>query len=70
MASIEPKLKPWTVPNFATVEEPPRPRQEGFTEARTIPVSDLPKDVLREMAQDWLKALYDKAGHSYDWRFD
>ena len=70
MATIETKLKPFNVPNFAVVDEGVRPRQEGFKEARSIPIGDLPAETLRAMAKEWLVALYDKAGKDYDWRFD
>ena len=70
MATIETKLKPWRAPNFAVVDEGPRPRQEGFREARSIPVSELSAATLRSMASEWLADLYDKAGKPYDWRFD
>ncbi len=70
MATIELELSPWRAPNFATVKEPPGKRQDGFKEVRSIPVAELSASALRQMAQEWLKDLYDKAGKEYDWRFD
>jgi hypothetical protein len=69
-ASIEVKLKPFLVPNFANVEHPARARQDGLQHAAGIHISDLPASALRELAHDWLAGLYDKAGKPYDWRFD
>lgn len=67
MAKIGLELEKWNVPNVAVVKDNGGPRSR---ERQTIPVADLPADVLREMAHDWLAALYDKAGKSYDWRFE
>lgn len=70
MATIETKLRPFTVPSFAQVEQPPHPKQDGIRELPSIPIADLPAATLRAMAHEWLVALYDKAGKPYDWRFD
>lgn len=70
MATIETKLRPFLLPKHAVVEEAPGLRQDGFQEAKTIPLSELPASTLQEMASDWLRGLYDKAGKSYNWRFD
>lgn len=70
MATIETKLQPFSVPNFAIVEEPAHPRQEGFRDPRAIPISELPDSTLQQMAADWLRDLYDRAGKRYNWRFD
>jgi len=68
-ASIQLKLKPWVVPRFATVEMPPRPRQDDIRELPSIPVSDLSREALRSLAEQWLTDLYAKAGQEPDWSF-
>lgn len=59
MATIEMKLNPWRAPNFATIADAP--------DAKSIPVADLPADVLQDMACAWLEDLYAKAGKRIDW---
>ena len=70
MATIQLELKPWVAPKFAIVAEPMRPREEGLQQCRSIQVSDLSPETLREMANNWLSDLYDNAGQAYDWRFE
>ncbi len=70
MATIETKLNSFVVPNFVTIQQSPGRRQDGIKELPSIPVSQLPSDTLRQLAQEWLTALYDKAGKPYDWRFE
>ncbi len=59
MDTIETQFEPWKAPRHAV------PVGGGL-----IPVNTLPPHVLREMAREWLAALYDNAGQPYDWRFD
>jgi hypothetical protein len=54
----------WQAPNFATMETPPRPRQEGLQWAPTTPIAELPREVLDALAQAWLDDLYAKANVS------
>lgn len=68
-ATIQMKLKPFQVPNYAVIEMPPRPKQEGVRELPPVPVADLAPDALRELAQQWLTELYRKAGKTPDWAF-
>jgi len=70
MADITLKMRPWKVPNFATVADPAGRREEGLIAPRSIPVADLPASTLRQMAHEWLTDLYDKAGQPYDFRFE
>lgn len=70
MASIKMKLKPWLTPNFANIEVPPRPKQDGVVELPSIPVSELSMEALSSLAQQWLTELYTKAGKTPDWSFN
>lgn len=54
------KFRRWKAPNFATQDVPPRPRQEGFKEAPTAHVKELPHQVLDALAAAWLDDLYSK----------
>jgi hypothetical protein len=69
MASVEMKLKPWQTPNFASIEAPPRPKGEGFTELPSIPITELSAAALSALAEEWLTSLYQKAGKAQDWSF-
>ncbi len=60
--TTEVRVRRWQVPNFAVQDMPPRPRQEGFTEAPKLHVRELPHQVLDALAGAWLDDLYSKAG--------
>lgn len=45
------KLKMVTMPNFLTIEMPPRPRQEGMMDS-SIPVSELSEAEANEYAEE------------------
>lgn len=62
MPEMTMKLKPWLVPNFVTSEMPPGQRQDGFREAPTWPLSEIPADVLAEMCDDFRAEVFRKAG--------
>lgn len=51
-------LKPWPVPDHATVELPPQPKQAGMQALPTIPLGELDPDALDNLAQEWLDNLY------------
>lgn len=69
MASIEMKLKPFSVPNFVIVEEPPRLRQEGFKQPRSIPLSEVPVATLEAMCAEFRAAVLAKSGNEAQlWR--
>jgi hypothetical protein len=69
MAELRMKLKPWAVPNFATIELPPEPKQNGFRELPSIAVAELSADALSDLAEQWLTELYQKAGKPHNWTF-
>lgn len=69
MASFEMKLRPWIVPNFATLEMPVGRREDGPRELPTIAVADLSEEALTELAQQWLDELYKKAGKARNYSF-
>jgi hypothetical protein len=60
-ASIRLPLKPWQVPNFANVDMPPRPRQDGMVSNPSFKVEELAQDALDDLAAQWLADLYTKA---------
>jgi hypothetical protein len=66
-ASVEMKLSPWLPPNFARVALPPGKRQDGLRELPAIAIADLPIEALNSLAEQWLVALYAKAGKPSPW---
>lgn len=56
---IKLELMPPMMPNFISIKQPARPRQEGFKELPKIPVSDLSREEAEEygelMKQTFLK---------------
>lgn len=70
MASVELKLKPWTTPNFAQIEQPPGKRQDGFKELPSISVKDLSPQALSDLAEQWCNELYRRAGKAQNFRFE
>lgn len=69
MATFEMKLRPWIVPNFATLDMPVGRKQDGPRELPTIAVADLSEEALTDLAQQWLTELYAKAGQPHNWSF-
>lgn len=61
-ANIEVKLKPFKTPNFVLVEEPAKPREEGFAEGRKFSLSELDADTLSRMCNDFRAEIFKKAG--------
>lgn len=63
MSEIKLKMKLITpsVPSFICVQSKPGLRQEGFQEALSISIADLPKDTLEEIAKKWKEDLLAKA---------
>ena len=55
-------LHPFQVPNFVRQVMPARPRQDGFTEAPAIPLSDLSAETLEAMCAEFRRAVFEKAG--------
>jgi hypothetical protein len=51
------KLKMVAMPNFLSVESPPRPRQEGMREGIIIPVGDLSPEEAAKYAE-WMKLSF------------
>lgn len=66
MSEIRPSiafpLKAWTTPNFANVDMPPRPKQDGVHALPSIPMSEIPMDALDALVAQWRREVYDKAG--------
>jgi hypothetical protein len=51
----------WIAPNFANVDMPPRPRQEGMQALPSVAIKDLAPEALDALAAAWLSDLYTKA---------
>jgi hypothetical protein len=66
-ASIEMKLKPWQVPNFANIEMPPGRKEDGVQALPSIPIKELSIEALNGLATGWLLDLYEKAGKPNPW---
>ena len=62
MATVNLKLRPWMVPNFATVEQPPGRRQDGWKDVPGIPLADIDPDTLSAMCDDYRAAIFANAG--------
>ena len=60
--NIELKLKPFLVPNFALIEEPPRPRHEGFGAGRTFALKEIGAAELSELCDKFRSDVFKKAG--------
>jgi hypothetical protein len=52
------RLRAWPVPDCATVEMPPQPRQNGLGPLPTIPVEELDDEAVDALARRWLNSLY------------
>lgn len=61
-ATISLKLKPWTIPNYASIDAPANPRQGGVDLLPSVAVRDLPIEALDSLAEQWRLDLYVKAG--------
>ncbi len=56
------ELRPFTVPNFVIQVTPAAPRQDGFREAPSYPLSDVDADTLATMCAGFRAAVFAKAG--------
>lgn len=63
-AVISYKLKPFQTPNFATVEQSPRPKQEGVQALPSIPINELSDESLDNLVNQWRAEVYLKAKKS------
>lgn len=59
--------KPFTVPSFARLEMPPRPKQDGIQELPGIPLRELEPHVLDALAGRWLDNLYASVERASPW---
>jgi hypothetical protein len=62
MPSVKVELEPWKAPNFV--------KTKGDGDSLSIPVSELDRSVIHDLADAWLVDLYKKAGMPPDWRFE
>jgi hypothetical protein len=56
------EVNAWQTPNFVTLKTPPRPRQEGWKEAPSIPLSELDADALSLLCDEFRAEVFRKAG--------
>lgn len=56
------KLKPFTTPNFAMVEMPPRPREEGMKELPSLALETLDAETLEALCIQFRADIFKKAG--------
>jgi hypothetical protein len=54
-------LVPFEVPDLVTVKLPPGKRQDGIRPPVTVPLEDLPSDVLDELLAEFVEAVQLKA---------
>lgn len=62
MATIQTKLKPFSTPNFVSIELPPRPRECGMIELPSIALKDLDEDTLSQLCEEFRQNVFRKAG--------
>lgn len=60
--SVAVKLKPWTVPNFASVEMPVKPREEGLQNGVSFALNELPAEALAQLCDEFRAEVFRKAG--------
>lgn len=56
------ELLGFTVPNYVIQKMPPRPRQEGFTEAPKYPLVEVPAEDLASLCDHFRSEVFRKAG--------
>ena len=61
MATIETKLKPFTVPNFVLTEGKVRPRQDGMHPVPSFALHELEPETLASMCNEFRAAVFAKA---------
>lgn len=61
MATIETKLRPFTVPNFAIAEPSLGRRQDGVKESPSFALHELSPETLAEMCDEFRVAVFAKA---------
>ncbi len=57
----------WPPPNFASLDQPPRRREEGRVATAATHVKDLTPEALDALAGAWLEDLYFKTGRPSPW---
>lgn len=60
MADIKLKLKPFGTPNFVLLDAHPGRREDGIKETSSIPLSEVPEEVLVEMCDDFKQEVLRK----------
>jgi hypothetical protein len=60
--NIKLKLRPVTVPNFVSVDEPAHPREEGIGEGHKFAITELDAEVLEALCVQFRADLFKNAG--------
>jgi len=55
-------IKPFMTPNYAVMEMPPRPKQDGAQSLPSFHIGELDLETLDRLAEQWRRELYEKAG--------
>lgn len=58
---IDIELQPFTVPNYVLAKESPQPRENGFQEGRKFHISELNRDTLWRLCEDFRDEVFKKA---------
>lgn len=61
MATIETKLRPFTVPNFVTVVMPPGKREDGLKPVPSFSLRELSPETLAELCDEFRVAVFAQA---------
>lgn len=61
---LDVEINPFSVPNFVTIVEKPKPRQDGFKPSEGIPLSELDEITLEKMCDEFRASVFKKAGKS------
>lgn len=62
---IELKLQPFKTPYFVLSQVAPKPRDRGFEQVPSFPLSDLDPEALSAMCDEFRAEVFEKAGKQY-----
>jgi hypothetical protein len=60
MAKFEMEIIPFEVPVKVYLKTPPRKRQDGFQQVPTVKISDLPREALQELCDEFRRKIFDQ----------
>ncbi len=62
MPTLKMDVNPWIVPNFVSLRMPPGKRQDGWTPAPGLPLSEVDPRTLADMCAAFRAEIFRKAG--------